>query len=244
MTALLLVHAFPFDASMWDVQTASLRGQVETVIAPSLPGFGGTPVPAAQPTMDDYADALAAHLDRAGIGRAVVAGLSMGGYVALSLWRRHRRRVAGLLLADTRAEADDAAGRERRMKTADLVRQRGTGALLLQPPPWLRDSSEHWGAVKAIVSRQPAEAVAQGSIAMAGRADSTADLPGIDVPASVVVGADDALTPPALSRAMAAAIPGATLTVIPGAGHLANVDAPEDFDRALRELVRRVAATA
>lgn len=229
---------------MWDAQTASLRGEVETVLAPSLPGFGGTPVPAAQPTMDDYADALAGHLDRAGADRAVVVGLSMGGYVALTFWHRHRRRVAGLVLADTRAEADDDAGRERRMKTAELVRERGTGALLLQPPPWLRDGSEHWDAVKAIVKRQPAEAVAQASIAMGLRADSTRDLAGIDVPTSVVVGADDTVTPPALSRTMAAAIPGATLVEILRAGHLSNVDAPDDFDRALRDLVRRVAASA
>jgi 3-oxoadipate enol-lactonase len=241
VTAVLFIHAYPFDASMWDLQAASLREVVDRVLAPSLPGFGGTAVPSAQPSMDDYADAVAAHLERAAVTRAVVVGLSMGGYVAFSLWRRHRRVVAGLLLADTRAEADDDAGRERRRKTAELVRERGTGALLLQPPPWLRQGSERWDAVKAIVKKQPAEAVAQGSIAMAGRPDSTPDLPGIDVPTSVVVGADDALTPPALSRAMAAAIPGATLTVIPRAGHLANVDAPDDFDRALRDLVRRAA---
>ncbi len=229
---------------MWDAQTASLRGEVETVLAPSLPGFGGTTIPSAQPTMDDYADALVPHLDQAHADRAVVVGLSMGGYVALAFWRRHRRRIAGLVLADTRAEADDDAGRERRTKTAELVRERGTGALLLQPPPWLRDGSERWDAVKAIVKKQPAEAVAQASIAMGRRVDSTRDLPGIDVPTSVVVGADDALTPPALSRTMAAAIPGATLVEIPRAGHLSNVDAPDAFDRALRDLVRRVAANA
>ena len=243
MTAVVFVHAYPFDASMWDVQAASLREVVDRIVAPSLPGFGGTAVPQAQPSMDDYADAVAAHLERAGVTRAVVVGLSMGGYVAFSLWRRHRRLIAALLLADTRAEADDEAGRERRKRTAELVRERGTGALLLQPPPWLRQDSERWDAVKEIVKKQPAEAVAQGSIAMAGRADSTRDLPGIDVPTAVVVGEEDALTPPALSRAMAAAIPGATLTVIPRVGHLAHIDAPDDFDRALRDLVRRAAAS-
>jgi pimeloyl-ACP methyl ester carboxylesterase len=227
---------------MWDVQVASLREEVDTILAPSLPGFGGG-LPGSQPSMDDYADALAAELDRARVDRATVIGLSMGGYVAFALWRRHRRRVAGLLLADTRADADDEPARERRRKLAELVRERGTNALLLQPPAWVREGSARWEDVKAIVARQPAEAIAQGSLAMASRPDSRADLASIDVPTAVVVGEDDALTPPALSRTIAEGVRGATLTVIPKAGHLSNMDAPDDFDRALRDLVRRVAGT-
>lgn len=227
---------------MWDVQAASLREDVDQVLAPSLPGFGGTAVPPTQPTMDDYADALAAELDRSGIERAVVVGLSMGGYVALAMWRRHRGRISGLVLADTRAEDDDEAGRERRLKLAALVRERGTNALLLQPPKWLRDGSERWETVRALVARQPAEAVAQGSIAMARRPSSVGTLTTIDVPTAVVVGAADEITPVAMSEAMEQRIPGATLTVIPGAGHLSNMDAPDEFDRVLRDLVRRVAA--
>ena len=226
---------------MWDVQVASLRQEVDRILAPSLPGFGGSDVPAAQPTIDGYADALAADLDRAGVDRAVVVGLSMGGYVAFALWRRHRARVAGLLLADTRAEADDDAARDRRAKLAALVRERGTNALLLQPPPWVRDGSERWERVRAMVRRQPAEAIAQGSLAIGARADARDLLPTIDVPTSVVVGADDAITPPALSTAMAERIAGATITVIPHAGHLSNMDAPDEFDRAVRDLVQRVA---
>ena len=240
MSAIVLVHAFPCDASMWDAQVRSLRDAVDTVLAPSLPGFGGTPVPASQPTMDGYADAVAAALDAARVERAVVVGLSMGGYVAFALWRRHRRRIAGLVLADTRAEADDDAGRERRHRTAALVRGRGTAALLLQPPPWLRDGSERWEALRGMVRRQPAEAVAQASIAMAMRPDSSEDLPRIDVPVSVVVGEQDTITPPALSKSMAKAIAGATLVTIPAAGHISNMDAPDAFDRAVRDLVRRV----
>jgi len=226
---------------MWDVQVASLREEVDTILAPSLPGFGGTPLPRTQPSMDDYADALAAELDRARVDRAALVSLSMGGYVAFALWRRHRARVAGLLFADTRAEADDDAAKERRLKLAALVRERGTNALLLQPPAWVREGSARWETVKAMVARQPAEAVAQGSIAMAQRIDSRADLATIDVPTAVVVGEDDAITPPAMSRTIADGITGATLTVIPQAGHLSNMDAPDAFDRALRDLVRRVA---
>ena len=228
---------------MWDVQVASLREDVDSILAPSLPGFGGTPVPATQPTLDDYVDALAKHLDDEGVDRATVVGLSMGGYIALAMWRRHRERISGLLLADTRAEADDEAGRDRRLKLAELVRERGTNALLLQPPKWVRDGSERWDAVEAMVRRQPAEAIAQGSIAIGGRVRSIDLLPTIDVPTSVVVGAEDAITPPAMSETMAGRIRGATLTVIPHAGHLSNLDAPDAFDRAMRDLVRRVAGS-
>ncbi len=227
---------------MWDVQVASLREDVDTILAPSLPGFGGTPVPPRQPSLDDYADALAADLDRAGVARATVVGLSMGGYVAFALWRRHRAKVAGLLLADTRAEADDDAAKDRRLKLAELVRARGTNALLVQPPAWVREGSDRWDTVKAIVARQPAEAIAQGSIAMAGRPDSRADLAKIDVPTAVVVGEDDTITPPAMSRTIVDGIRRATLTLIPKAGHLSNMDAPDGFGRALRDLARRVAS--
>jgi len=240
VTALLFVHAFPLDGSMWELQVAALREEVDTVLAPSLPGFGGTPVPAGQPSLDDYADALAGSLDAAKAERAVVVGLSMGGYVAFAFWRRHRARVAGLLLADTRAEADDEPARERRAKLADLVRERGTRALLLQPPPWVRDGSEQWGRVRQIVGRQPAEAIAQASLAMAARQDARELLAGIDVPVAVVVGSDDRITPPQMSRTMTDGIREATLTVVPRAGHLANLDAPDDFGRAVRDLVRRV----
>lgn len=226
---------------MWDVQVASLREDVDRILAPSLPGFGGTAVPAAQPTLDDYADALVREMDRGGVERAVVVGLSMGGYVALAMWRRHPGRIGGLLLADTRAEPDDDAGRDRRMKLAELVRERGTNALLLQPPKWVRDGSERWDAVRSLVARQPAEAVAQGSIAMARRPSSVPTLATIDVPTSVVVGADDEITPVAMAETMASRTRGATLTVIPKAGHLSNMDAPDEFDRAVRDLVRRVA---
>lgn len=226
---------------MWDTQVASLRGTADTILAPHLPGFGGTPVPPSQPSLDDYADALVRTLDQSRVERAVVVGLSMGGYVALEMWRRHRQRISGLVLADTRSKADDDEARARRAKLAELVRERGTGALLLAPPPWLREGSEKWEHVKGIVAKQPAEAVAQASLAMGSRADSRDLLPRINVPVSVVVGELDAITPPVMSQQMADAIPGGTLTVIPRAGHLSNIDAPDEFDRAVRELVRRVA---
>jgi 3-oxoadipate enol-lactonase len=241
VTTLLLIHAFPLDATMWDEQVNALRGDGD-VLAPSLPGFGGTPPVGDVLSVDAMADFLAGELDRAGAEKALVCGLSMGGYAAFSLWRRHQNRVAGLLLADTRAEADDDAGRERRRAVAEKMRAEGSGAMAENPPPLLSEGADPalWERVKGIIRRQPGEAIAAASMGMAERPDSTPILRTIDVPTTIVVGSADAMTPPPMSEAMAEAIPSAELVVLDGAGHLSNLEDPEGFLSALRKLAARV----
>jgi pimeloyl-ACP methyl ester carboxylesterase len=241
VTTVLLIHAFPLDASMWDEQVAALRGEGE-VLAPSLPGFGGTGPVGDVLTMDAIADYLAEELDRAGAEQALVCGLSIGGYAAFSLWRRHQNRVAGLLLADTRAEADDEAGKERRRAVAEKARAEGSGPMAENPPPLLSERAEPalWERVKDVIRRQPGDAIAAASLGMAERPDSRPILPTINVPTTIVVGSADALTPPAMSEAMAEAIPDAELIVLEGAGHLSNMEDPERFLSALRKLAARV----
>ena len=241
MTALVLVHAFPVDAAMWDEQVAALSEQAD-VLAPSLPGFGGTAPGGDVMTMDAAADHVAAEMDRSGVDRAVVCGLSMGGYVAFSLWRRHRERVAALALADTRAEPDDDAGRGRRRQVADKARTGGSAAIADSPPPLLSEGAAPalWERVKKMIRRQPGEAIAAASLGLGERADSRPVLPEIDVPTTVIVGSADTLTPPAMSEAMVEAIPGAELVVLDGAGHLSNLEDPRGFTAALRDLLRRV----
>lgn len=241
MTALVLIHAFPLDASMWDGEVQAL-GEGGDVLAPSLPGFGGTAPMGDVLTVDAMADHVAAEMDRVGIGRAVVAGCSMGGYAAFAMWRRHRDRIAGLGLIDTRAEPDDDEGKQRRRQAAALVRSAGSGTIADNPPPLLSDQAEPqlWDHVKDIIRRQPPGAIAAASLGMAERPDSRPILPEIDVPASVIVGKLDTLTPPPMSEAMAEAIPGAELVVLEAAGHLSNLEAPEAFRSALRALLARV----
>jgi len=241
VTALVLIHAFPLSGAMWEHERRSLRDAADPIIAPSLPGFGGTAVPRGDASMDDYADSVIAAMDAARIERAAVAGISMGGYVAFALWRRHRERIERLFLADTRAEADTDEARDRRLRLAELVRERGIEALLKAPPQWLRKGSPHWDPLLKMIRGQAPEGVAQGSIAMAHRPDSRPDLPTIDVPTAVVVGEEDSITPLEMSRTISDAIPGATLSVIPGAGHIANIEAPTAFEAALRTWLRRTA---
>ena len=241
MTALVLIHAFPLSGAMWAHQVRALRDAADPIIAPSLPGFGGTAVPRGDASMDDYADSVVAAMDAAKIERAAVAGISLGGYVAFALWRRHRERIERLFLADTRAEADTEDARDKRLRLAALIREHGIEALLKTPPPWLRKGSPFWDPLLKLIRGQTPDGVAQGSIAMAHRPDSRPDLPTIDVPTAVVVGEEAEITPLELARVMSDAIPNATLSIIPAAGHLANLEAPTAFETALRTWLRRTA---
>jgi pimeloyl-ACP methyl ester carboxylesterase len=241
MTTLLLVHAWPLDASMWDEQVESLKGEAN-LLAPSLPGFGGTPPAGEVLTVEAMANSLVGELDRAGADRAVVCGLSIGGYATFAMWRLHRERIAGLVLADTRAEADDEAGKDRRRVTAETVKARGTEWMAENPPPLLSEGADPalWEKVKGIIRRQPAHAIAAAALGMGERTDSRPILGEIDVPTAVVVGSADALTPPAMSETIATAIPGAELTVLDGAGHLSNLEDSDGFTEAVRNLLRRL----
>ena len=233
---ILFLHAFPLDAWMWQPQIDALAGEAR-LVAPDFPGFGGTKAAGDVMTMDAAADAAVRALDEAGASDAVVCGLSMGGYVALAFWRRHRDRVTGLILANTKAGADDDAGRDRRAALAQRLRSEGNQFLLDSPPPLLSDvaSDDLWEAVKADIGRQPPDAIAAASLGMAERVDSTGDLPHIDVPTLVIVSDGDTLIPAAASIPMADLIPGAKLHDIQGAGHLSNLEQPERFSALLRE---------
>ncbi len=242
---LVLLHAFPLDASMWDGVLPGLRG-AGLVLTVDLPGFGGSPVPDGEPSIDVVADAVVGVLDAGGHDRAVLVGCSMGGYVALALARRHPERVAGLALVDTTAEADGEEARTNRERIAGAVTgDAGTRALLpmvdsLLGPVTRADRPDLVEAVRGTMLRARQPAVAWAQRAMAARADSTDLLPGIVVPAAVVVGEDDAVTGPDLARAMAAALPDAVLTVVPRAGHLSPVERPDVVAAALVTLALRV----
>ena len=246
-TPLVLLHAFPLAASMWSAQLDGLPGTTGTdarVLAPDQRGFGGTELGDDEPSLDHVADDVALLLDATGIDRAVVGGLSMGGYVALAFARRHPARLAGLLLADTKATADTDAARANRERIAAAVLARDSVRLLAEErmeDTLLGPDSGHLAArVRALIAEAPPKAVAWAQRAMAARGDTLDVLPGLAVPAAVVVGAADTVTPPAEAELMAGALPDAELTVIPGAGHLSAVEAPEAFDAAVRALLLRV----
>jgi pimeloyl-ACP methyl ester carboxylesterase len=224
---------------MWERQIAALSRR-RRVVAPDLRGFGATELGDGAAGMDKYADDLARLLDRMGLERVALAGLSMGGYIAFAFLRRHRERVSALILADTRAQPDTDEGRQAREKNARLAEEQGPGALADQMLPKLLagGASEALRAeVRRLIEANDRRGIAAALRAMAARPDSTPMLASLDMPTLVIVGAEDGLTPPDDARAMNAALPNSRLVEIPGAGHLANLEAPDAFNEAIDEFL-------
>ena len=247
---LILIHAFPLSADQWLPQMHRVPPGWR-FIAPDVRGFRGIGQAYEDVGLDrarmasHAADVLGlmGHLD---IDRAVVGGLSMGGYIALALARVAPRRLDGLVLADTKATADNEAGRAARDAMIALVTEKGPEAVadLMLPKllgaSSLRDQPELADAVRTLVLRNTAEAITSAVRAMKLREDATTWISGLTCPTLVLCGAEDALTPPADSKAMAAAIPGAELVILPGAGHLSNIEAPMAFTDALARFLARL----
>jgi 3-oxoadipate enol-lactonase len=238
-TGLLLIHGWPLDARMWEPQLGSLGARLP-IVAPHLPGFGGTDGPEVL-TMGLAAGHCVRALDDAGVDTAIVCGLSIGGYIAFECWRAARPRVAALVLANTRAEPDAPEGAAARRALAERLRAEGLEFLVAEPPPLLSDGApdELWRRVKAIIADQTPTAIAAASLGMADRPDSVPDLPGIDVPTLVITGTRDRLIPPDVTAGIATGVPGAQLLRIEGAGHLSNLEAPGEFNAALEGVLTR-----
>jgi 3-oxoadipate enol-lactonase len=235
----VFLHAWPLDARMWDRQRAAVRNGV-SVVAPNLPGFGGSEPAGDVMTMTAAAERALAAMDDAGIRRAVVCGLSIGGYVAFELWRRARARVGGFILANTRAVGDPDEAAAARRALAERLRSQGN-VLVDEPPPLLSENApdDLTERVRGWIGEQPAEAIAAALLGMAVRPDSTPDLATIDVPTLVVTSTGDRLIAPDVTAEMARGIPGARLETLEGPGHLSNVEAPEAFDALLVDHLAR-----
>jgi 3-oxoadipate enol-lactonase len=235
---LVLLHAFPLNARMWEPQLA-LAAQGWRVIAPHLRGFdGGTTDPPAS-TVDDYAGDVIDLLDGLHVEDAVIGGLSMGGYAAFAILRHAPRYVRALILADTRSQADTPEGKAARTRMLQLLAEKGPPAVVEEMIPKLLGAStqasrpEQAERVRALALSNPAEAIAGAIRALMTRPDSTPLLSTIHCPTLIVVGAEDTLTPPALSEEMHRAIAGSQLVVVPGAGHLSSLEQPDAFNSAL-----------
>jgi 3-oxoadipate enol-lactonase len=234
--AVLLLHAFPLGLAMWDEQAAAFQ-DAHQVVRFDCRGFGGSPPGDSLLTMERIADDAVGVLDRLGIPSAAVGGLSMGGYAALALVRRHADRIHALVLADTRAGADSPEAKATRAAQAEKVRREGAAAIADAVLPKLLGATTHQARpelvarVRRIIESNPPRGIADALAGLAARADSTATLREIRVPTLVVVGEEDAITPPAEAEALQRGIAGSRLAVIPRAGHLANMENPAEFNR-------------
>lgn len=234
---LVLIHGFPLDRWMWVGQFEGLK-DIRRVVAVDLPGRGRSlAISAKEATMDAYADHVATTIVALGTLQADVVGLSMGGYVAFALWRRHPHLVRSLILADTRAGPDSEEGKAARGLNADKVWAEGTVALVEGMLPKLLSPSARHEVVMQVLPMfedTPALTAIADLIAMRDRPDSTPTLATITVPTLIVRGADDALMGPEEVALLARGISAAQTVTIPDAGHLSPLENPEAFNAAAR----------
>lgn len=239
---LIFLHGFPFNASAWDPQIEHLKSR-ENVFAPDLRGHGQAPAPAGPWMISHFVADLKKFMTDKGISKAVLYGLSMGGYVALQFVLKYPENVAGLILCDTRADADSNEVKEKRFETIERLRREGAAGFAsdfskqvlsettLRQHPNLREM------VERMILSNGVENMAMVLGALASRWDSRSSLSTIKCPTLVLVGADDKVTPPELSELIAGGIEDAKLRIIERAGHLSNLEQPDLFNEQLDEFL-------
>jgi 3-oxoadipate enol-lactonase len=244
--ALVLIHGFPLSARMWTTQL-ELAGLGWRVVAPQLRGFDGPPAGDAATSVDEYAADVIDLLDALGIEQAVIGGLSMGGYITFAMFRHAPGYFRGMILADTRAEADTVEAAEGRKRLIQLVRQQGAPAAAEEMLPRLVGPStranrpEVVDAIRNLILSNSPDTIAGALTALMTRPDSTPLLSQVHCPTLVVVGDEDALTPRPCSEAIQRGIAGAELAIVSQAGHLSNMEQPAAFNLAIaRFLEHRV----
>jgi pimeloyl-ACP methyl ester carboxylesterase len=241
----VLLHGFPLGHQMWRPQMTALAEAGFRVICPDLPGFGESPLTEETVSMSTYADAVIGLLDALSLEKAVIGGMSMGGYVLLNLVERYPDRLLGAMFLVTRASADDAAGKEKRTRLAAEV---NGGDRMMVPDLFTQvlfapGTAQNNPALVALV-RSWMEAVTSAGIvgallAMRDRADYVAKLANFKLPALVVGAEQDLAVPPEHARALAEGLPEATLHILPGAGHMANLEQSALFNEALIRFLRQ-----
>jgi 3-oxoadipate enol-lactonase len=236
--AVLLLHAFPLNSAMWEPQIGELAARFR-VIAPDIRGFGESQAPSPW-TMDEMAEELNDFLNQIGVADCVVAGVSMGGYIALAFWSKYPERVRRLVLANTRARADTETEKHARGEMIAALEQSGAGILqdrmlprLLKPNP----APDVVRLVRNMIESVDVSAAVYAVMAMRDRADFSTMLHRLQCPTMVVTGEHDTVIRAEDSRAMADAISGARFVAVPDAGHLSSLENPEQFNRSLLEFL-------
>ena len=242
---LVFLHAFPLNRSMWTEQENALSSQFRVMMI-DLRGHGESDAPLWHYTLDQAADDVCGLLDHLSIKQAVFVGLSMGGYILFAFYRKYAERVKGMVLADTRAQADTEDGKRARFEMAQIAYKRGSSAIAdimipkLLSPGTIQTRPELVQRVRGMIEGNQVSGIAGDLMAMAQRPDSVPFLQQIHCPPQIIVGELDVPTPPADARLMSESIPNARLAIIPGAGHLSNLEQPDRFN----EIVRAFVSTA
>jgi pimeloyl-ACP methyl ester carboxylesterase len=243
---LVFLHAFPLNRRMWTAQAEALSSRFR-VVTIDLRGHGESDAPLWHHTLNQAAEDVRALLDQLSIQQAVFVGLSMGGYILFAFYRKYAARVKGLVLADTRAQADSPEGKLSRFQMAQVSYRQGSGAIadLMVPkllsPETIQTKPEIVAKVRAMIESTQTSGIVCDLMAMAERHDSLSMLAQIAHPTQVIVGELDLTTPLSDAKVMADTIPGARLAVIPGAAHLSNLEQPDRFTQIVRSFASDMA---
>ncbi len=245
--AVVLIHGYPFNRSLWTEQTEALTSRFR-VVTPDLRGFGESDSSEGPVTMNRMAQDVAKLMDQLGIEQAVIGGLSMGGYVALAFVKQFPSRVKALVLADTRAQADTEEGKQTRHQQAEKALSEGMAGIAdamlpkLLTPDTVSKRPEVVKRVRDMMLKTKPQGAASALLGMAERDDQSEFISTIRVPTMILVGREDALTPLADSEKMQSKIAPSRLVVIENAGHVSNLEQTEQFNFALIRFLDRVFA--
>jgi len=235
-SAVVLIHGFPFSHEMWTPQIQALQKQYR-IVAYDLRGHGSSGVGDGQYMLEFFVDDLLALLDYLKIERALLCGLSMGGYIALRMVERNPERVGALILADTQAKADSNEARLKRAAAIKSVKTNGVNAYAdnfvksVFAPQTFTGNKAAVEKIRQIIQGNSSTGICGALLALASRTDTTEALANIKVPTLILVGEHDTLTPPSASQEIHSRIPNSEIHVIPNAAHMSNLENPEDFNK-------------
>ena len=233
---IVFLHAFPLNRTMWTTQGNALSSQFR-IVTIDLRGHGESDAPLWRYTLEQSADDVRALLDYLAIRQALFVGLSMGGYILFAFYRKYTARVKGLILADTKAQADTEEGKNGRFQLAQIAYKKGPSAVADVMIPKLlslatiQTRPDLVQQVRAMIESNQISGIAGDLMAMADRPDSVPLLSRITHPTQIIVGELDQATPLSDAKLMAEQIPHASLAIIPNAAHLANLEQPEAFNQ-------------
>jgi len=240
----VFIHGFPFDRTMWELQMKE-AGKIRRALAYDVRGHGRSEAGDGQYSVELFVDDLVALLDHLRVDRAVLCGLSMGGYIALRAAERQPERLSGLVLCDTKSSPDTDEAKIKRAAAITAVKKYGVPkfaeefikAVLtentLKTKPAIASS-----LLNSVLGNSPL-GISGALLAMAARTDTPAALAKIAVPALILVGEHDKITPPSAAEAMLKALPKAEMHVIPGAAHMSNLENPAVFNEKLLAFLKQ-----
>jgi pimeloyl-ACP methyl ester carboxylesterase len=243
----IFLHGFPFSHEMWKAQL-DVVGKTYRAIAYDIRGHGLSYVGDGQYTIEGHVDDLIALLDYLKLEKVIVVGLSMGGYITLRALERNADRFMAAVLCNTRSEADSNEGRLKRAAGIESVKKEGSAPFaeefvkLVFATETFRAKPAAVESIREIIEQTPPLSIAGTLLALSARTDTTPSLSNIKIPATILVGEHDTITPPASSQAMHEKIPGSELHIIPQAAHMSNLENPDFFNEKLLSFLKRVAS--